>query len=312
MATHAAVGVDDDLAAGEATVAHRATGHEAACRVDEVVHIAVQKRGRNHRLDDTIDDLRTNVGLFGIGVMLRGDDNRVHGHRLVVLVADADLRLRVGAEPGEGGVCLAQVGELLGERVGVTDGHRHEHIGLGAGVAEHHALVAGALLVRVVAVDALVDVLGLLFDSEEHAAGVCVEANLGTRVANRPDRLAHDGGVVDLHISSQRDLAGQHDIARLEQRLAGDARLGVDRQNRVEDGIADLVSHFVGMAFGHGLRGKNKGTRHGDLPCGAVRDRFVLRAIAIARGRAAYRAEILCVKEGGLLRRLAVEVAGNA
>ena len=71
---------------------------------------------------------------------------------------------------------LADLGEALGQAVGEVDRQRHEHVGLVAGVAEHHPLVAGALLVELVVlaggaradlfgvVDALGDVGRLLVD----------------------------------------------------------------------------------------------------------------------------------------------------
>ena len=55
MRRRAAVGVDDDLAAGEAAVALRAADLEAAGRVDEVLDLALHHVLRQHRLDDLLD-----------------------------------------------------------------------------------------------------------------------------------------------------------------------------------------------------------------------------------------------------------------
>ena len=66
-----------------------------------------------------------------------------------------------------------------GDGVRVLDGRRHELRRLVAGVAEHHALVAGAARV-----DALADVGRLLVDRDQHAAGVAVEAHLAVGVAD--------------------------------------------------------------------------------------------------------------------------------
>ena len=83
----------------------------------------------------------------------------------VPVVADGHLGLAVGAQVGHlpG---LAHRGELLGQPVRQVDRQRHELGGVGAGEAEHEALVAGALPVQRVAgaLDALlervVDALG--------------------------------------------------------------------------------------------------------------------------------------------------------
>jgi len=56
MPGHAAVGVDDDLAAGQTAVAHRAADDEAAGRVDEVTRVLGQPLGGQHRLDDFLHD----------------------------------------------------------------------------------------------------------------------------------------------------------------------------------------------------------------------------------------------------------------
>ena len=52
-----------------------------------------------------------------------------------------------GRRYGERAV-LADRGEPLGEAVGEHDRQRHQLVGVVAGVAEHHALVAGALRVE--------------------------------------------------------------------------------------------------------------------------------------------------------------------
>ena len=75
--------------------------------------------------------------------------------------------------------------------MGQPDRHRHEVVGLVAGVAEHHALVAGALGVEDVlaagagphlegGVDALGDVGRLGPDGDRHAAGAAVEAHVAS------------------------------------------------------------------------------------------------------------------------------------
>ena len=129
--------------------------------------------------------------------VLRGEDHGVDADRAVVrVVLDGDLGLAVGAQVGQRAV-LADLGELLGEALGHHDRQRHQHVGVVAGVAEHQALVAGALLVHrvrrspvrrlVAGVDALGDVAGLAADRDHDAAGRAVEALLGGVVADLED-----------------------------------------------------------------------------------------------------------------------------
>src|SRR3546814_14346141 len=70
------------------------------------------------------------------------------------------------------------------------DRGRHVAVGLVGGVAEHQALVAGALFLGLLAVHALVDVGRLLADQVEHAAGGAVETDLAGVVADVQDHLA--------------------------------------------------------------------------------------------------------------------------
>ena len=96
--------------------------------------------------------------------------------------------------------------------MGHRDRHRHQLVGLAAGVPEHHALVAGAEVVEVVArvllallervVDADGDVGRLLLDRGDDAAGIAVEPELRVRIAHLDDRVAHDRGDVDLPFAS--------------------------------------------------------------------------------------------------------------
>ena len=115
---------------------------------------------------------------------------------LVHLVADVTCAFPSGRRYGR--ICAFRTSdEPLGDPVREHDRERHELLGLGAGVAEHHPLVAGADLVeRVVVavlhlvrgVDALRDVRRLLVDRDHDAARVGVEAVLGAVVADLADR----------------------------------------------------------------------------------------------------------------------------
>ena len=120
-----------------------------------------------------------------VGV-LGGEHHRVDADGAVlVVVLDGDLGLAVGAQVVERAV-LAYLGEPLGEPVRDGDRQRHQLGGVVGGVAEHQALVAGALLVErvlggadprlVAVVDALRDVGGLAADGDLDAAGLAVEA----------------------------------------------------------------------------------------------------------------------------------------
>ena len=212
MAGHPAVRVDDDLAAGQARVTHRAAGDEAAGRVD--VHDRVRRpssRGIEGRITYSTMSRPEPLGA-DVGIVLGGHDDRPNALRNAMLVLDGHLGLAVGAEERQL-ARLADLGEAAGHPVGEGDREGHELGRLAAGEAEHHPLVAGAELVvgGVLAdleggVDAHRDVGRLLLDRHQGPAGQVVEAVLGLRVADLPDGLPDDRRDVDV-LGVGRDLA---------------------------------------------------------------------------------------------------------
>ena len=145
VAGGAAVGVDDDLAAGEAGVGVGAAEHEAAGGVGQQLVVVVGELRRQQRVDDVLVQVGLEQGL-GVepGLVLAGDQDGAQPLGPAVLVVDGDLGLAVGPQVGHH-AGLAHLGQPLGQPVGQPDRQRHEVVGLVAGVAEHHPLVAGAL-----------------------------------------------------------------------------------------------------------------------------------------------------------------------
>ncbi len=155
MAGPSAVGVDDDLAAGQAGVAHRAAEHELAGRVDQQpevggVHGVVVQVGQ-HGVDDLLPDVRGQGGVQvdALGVLRREHDG-VQAHRRGAVVLHGDLGLAVGPQVVQHAV-LAHLGQPARQPVGQRDRQRHQLRGVLDRVAEHQALVAGALGVQRVA-----------------------------------------------------------------------------------------------------------------------------------------------------------------
>jgi hypothetical protein len=144
--------------------------------------------------------------------------------------------------------------------VGEADRGRHEDVRLVGRIAEHQALIAGALFALVLAIDALRDIRGLLADDVDDAAARAVETHVRMVVADIEYGLAHQR--LDIHPGARRDLARHDDDAGLDQGLAGDPAARVGRDDRIEHGVRNLVSHLVGMALGNGFGGKGKTVAH--------------------------------------------------
>src|SRR5262249_23543528 len=67
-------------------------------------------------------------------------------------------------------------------------------------------------------------------------------------------RLADDLRVVEQ--CCRRDLSGYDDHARLGERLAGDACVPVLREDRIENGIGDVIADLVRVPLRNRLRGE--------------------------------------------------------
>ena len=159
MGRCAAIGVDNDLAAGEAAIAVGPADDELARRVDVPDAVLRDRQRVAQRLADVgLDDPADVVGgLLLVGVLGRQDDG--DGFlRLAVLVADRDLGFCVRRQRRFLSA-VARVSQELQDLVAELDRRRHQLGRLVRGVAEHDALVACALFLVARAVDALGDVL---------------------------------------------------------------------------------------------------------------------------------------------------------
>jgi len=91
VAAHAAVGIDDDLAPGDAGVAHGSADDEAPGGVDVDLVAAVEQLSGDGGVDDVLDDALGDVGVRDIGRVLGGDEHGIHAHGLAVGVLHGDL-----------------------------------------------------------------------------------------------------------------------------------------------------------------------------------------------------------------------------
>ncbi len=166
------------------------------------------------------------VGLDEI-VVLGADDNGVDAHRAarLVVILHCHLALSVGAQVAYLAT-LAQRGELAQQAVGQVERQGHVARGLVAGIAKHHSLVAGALLLAGGAVHAAVDVAALLMDGREHAARVGVKFVLTLVVADAINHLARHFHQVDVGLAFH--LAGNHHLSGSDKGLARHAAVRVE------------------------------------------------------------------------------------
>ena len=199
--------------------------------------------------DGLLDGRRVHVGGGLVGADDVGD-----GQGLALAVEDGNLGFGVGAQPGDF-AGMAELGQAAEDAVGADEGEGEVLGRLVRRVAEHHALVACALLLGVGAGDALVDVGRLGVKVVDVSEVLPAEALLGAVVANLADDVLGDGLGVEALEAGAGNLAQIGDQVHAAGRLAGDVGMGVKREAGVEDGVGDGVCHLVGMPFGDGFRG---------------------------------------------------------
>ena len=141
--------------------------------------------------------------------------------------------------------------------VRVHDRCGHERRRLARRVAEHHPLVARALLLGLLAVHALGDVGTLPVERAYVVERVPAEALDGTVVADVLHHATGDFLCVDRIEPLAGDLAHVDDEAGAAHRLAGDVRARVLREAGVQNRVGYLVGDFVGVAFRDRLGGEN-------------------------------------------------------
>ena len=200
---------------------------------------------RDNLLDDLFQDFLPEVLRRNLLSVLRGDDDGIYAQRdgraTVLLVFDRDLGLGIRAKPRQEARAACR-GHGRIELVGEHDGEWHILWRLIGGIAKHDPLVSRAVILEGAMVETLGNVGGLLFNGDEDVAGLVVKALLRVVVANVLDGIADDFLVVELGLG--RDLAKDHDHARLGSRLAGDLRRRVLFKAGIElDSTLDINYH---------------------------------------------------------------------
>ena len=214
-------------------------------------HPAMRQAGLDQRHQHALD-----CHLVQPGIVLRRHDDAGRTNRLAVDVAQRHLALGVRLQPGDGHVLVAaQLGDAAQDQMRVEDRRRHQRLRLRAGIAEHDALVAGALILVARAVHAHGDV---------RALGVQVHVDLGVLPGEAGLVIADvvDGKAGEMRQILGRDrfrpahFARQNHAVRRHQRLARHARVRVGGKKGVQNGVADPVGDLVWMTFRHGLGGE--------------------------------------------------------
>ena len=250
MPAGSAIGIHDDLAAGHSAIALGAAHHELAGGIDQKMAAVVQKFLRNglpdHFLDDPVPD-----GVVGdIILMLGRHDHRIHPHRAPVPVFHGNLGFAVRAQERQDPFA-AHLGKTLGQPVRKGYRHRHQFGGFPAGIAEHDALIARALLLEQAfpGGHALGNIRRLPPQRNKDRAAVAIKTHGAVVVSYIQNNATDQSG--DINLGSRGHFAGDHRHLRRNQRLARHPRPGILGQYGIQNRVGNLIAHLVRMAFGH-------------------------------------------------------------
>jgi len=199
------VGIDDNLATGQPAIALRPADHEAPGRVHQIIDLALDQFLGQHGLDDLFYRRFADLFQRHFWRVLGGQHHGVDSVRLAIHIFDGDLRLRIGAQPGQSAI-VAQLRLAFDHAVRQIDRERHQGRCFIAGVAKHQSLIARALIQKIIrcSIHTLCDIRALLVVSDQHRATSVVDAVVGVVVADTLDGIARHLDVI--HIRGRGDL----------------------------------------------------------------------------------------------------------
>ena len=197
MTRPTAVRVHNNLSTRESGVPLRSSDGELARGVDVILNVVVEEFLGNRGHDRVFDDPFANDVLVDVGIVLRGDDDRVDAHGSFSVVFEGDLALGVGTEPIDG-FFESQVGEFTHDAMRERDRKGHELRRLIAGVAEHDSLIPRADVFRVGGVDSLGDIGALLVERDHDGARGGVNSEFVVGVSDASNSGTHDVLIVEL------------------------------------------------------------------------------------------------------------------
>ena len=182
---------------------------------------------RNQDVDHILPDTLQHLLVIGIKlIVLRAHHNRINALRhTIVAILNGHLTLRVRAQIGHHLSLLANLCQRAHQKVSQVERHGHIALRLVGGIPEHHSLVAGTLVLVLLAVYATVDVNALLMNGGKDTAGIAIKLIFALRIANALDGIARNGLQVDIRLRAH--LAHNHHLTCGDKCLDGAARLVV-------------------------------------------------------------------------------------
>ena len=157
---------------------------------------------------------------------------------------------------------FSYIGQLHAELMCERNCQRHQFLCFLARITEHHTLVTstGFLMFAAPAfigiVDTHCDIRRLLVHCLQNRAGVAIEAKFCTVIADVYDDIPSN--LRNVHFCSGRDFAHAEHHTSCNNGFAGNSCFAILFEDCIQNSIRNLVTDFIRMSFGYGLRGKQK------------------------------------------------------
>ena len=238
-----AVGVDHQLAAGEAGIGFKAAQHKPAGRIDENLRLLVDAHIMAGAGNDQPAEFLTKLVRVFVCIMLAGDHDGVHALRHTERILHGHLRFSVRPDAGDQ-FFLPAGGEQARDAVRQHNRRGQQFHRFPAGVAVHDALIACA---ERFAVDRLCNVRTLRMQPHLYMIITVISSSL--------NRLPYNG----LHVRTCRraEFPGNKNFARRCQHFAGDAGIRIFFEAGVQNAVRNRVAELVRMACRDGLCRQN-------------------------------------------------------
>ena len=181
MMSRTAIRVDDDLATGQTGIGSWTAQHKRTGRIDKhaifIMRHTIGKHIIKHRTNHMFRQLLLKPRLIDLRIMLRGHQHRVKTNGSIMLIIfNGHLGFAIGTQMRHFAI-LTNLSKTVSQAMSQINRQWHQHIGLVARIAEHHALIAGALRL----ITLLARCLRLRFATQTSHTLVNLRALLGQR-----------------------------------------------------------------------------------------------------------------------------------
>ena len=243
-----AVLIHCQLSSGEAGIRSRAAKYKSSGGIDQNFGIGFQKFIGNYPAEHFLADETLDALAVDLRTVLKGDDQRGNGDRLIILIGNGNLRLAICTHPRASGLEFVQP---PADAMCQHDGQRHTFVGFVRSVAHHNALVACANVLLLI--NGSCDIGRLLMDTDfqlEFTLGIV--AQITHAITDAVDDFCNDLAAVHLCLGS--NLAADDHLTLGNEHLNGNAGRGIMGKMCVQNGVCDLIAELVGMTGADGFR----------------------------------------------------------